>query len=101
MRNTQTCPKCSGKKFAVVAELRQPDHDSSNMTQPFPAVTVRVPGFISDRRTLGQFETWICGRCGYTELYAYGLGDIEQVARQWPDQVRIVDATPRAQGPFR
>jgi predicted nucleic-acid-binding Zn-ribbon protein len=107
MRTTQTCPKCSGKKFAVTDEFRQPDYDSSNVTRPFSAITIptgsssRGKCSYEGRKALGQFETWICVVCGYTEFYAYGLDDIEHVAKQYPDHLRIVDATPRGQGPFR
>lgn len=100
MRATQRCPKCANTKFVVTARFCQPDHGSANSVEPFPAVTVTVPGFLGDRELFGRFETWICARCGLTEFYAYELGDIERAARERPDQVRIVDAT-AAVGAFR
>jgi predicted nucleic-acid-binding Zn-ribbon protein len=105
MRSTQTCPKCSGHKF-VVNELRRHWQDA------LPAVTWAVrdsAGPLGDLMRLkhfepqeaGSFETWICLGCGYTELYACGLGRLEAVAKQYPDQLRIVDARPPEQGPYR
>jgi len=101
MRSTQTCPKCSGKRFAVSAEFRQPDVDSGNRTLAFSAITVVVASRAGHRITLGRLEAWICVGCGYTELYAHGLDGIETIAKQYPDQLRIVDATPPEQGPYR
>jgi predicted nucleic-acid-binding Zn-ribbon protein len=98
MRSTQTCPKCAGKKFAVNSEFRFPDHQSSNGTDALPAITLANG---STRRTLGRFETWICVGCGYTEFYAYGAEDLEALARVHPEHLRIVDAEPRGQGPYR
>ena len=40
------------------------------------------------RPELGRFETWICLRCGFTELYAQKLPhDIEAIAKQAPRSV--------------
>jgi len=107
MQSTQTCPKCSGKKFAVTDEFRHPDQESSNMTRPFPAITIiahRVDQVRTGpwaRETLGSFETWICLGCGYTEFYARGIEQVEEIAKRWPERVRIVDAGPAALGPYR
>jgi predicted nucleic-acid-binding Zn-ribbon protein len=106
MRLTQMCPKCSGKRFAVTAGFRQPDHYSSDSTCALPAITVALGPSPQEqshqgRVSYGFFETWICLPCGYTEFYAYGLEGIEKIARDHPDQVRIVDSTSPEQGPYR
>ena len=109
MRATQTCPKRAGKKFAVSTELKLRDENSSSGTYALPAITIQLP---SRRAPLGKLETWICTRCGYTEFYAYGIGeintlarygigDLNALARQYPDQLRVVDAEPQGQGPYR
>jgi predicted nucleic-acid-binding Zn-ribbon protein len=104
MRSTQTCPKCSGQRFAVNDEFRQPDQDSSDGTEPLPAITIKVPkddwnpDGPSCRKALGSFETWICLGCGYTEFYAMGLDNIEAAAKQHLDRLRIVDAGTKHQG---
>ncbi len=77
------------------------------MTEPLFAVTVvtvttlglRVLGSMPP---LGHFETWICLSCGYTELYAHGIPvNIASIVEKHPDQLRIVDAEPQGQGPYR
>jgi predicted nucleic-acid-binding Zn-ribbon protein len=107
MRATQTCPKCTGRKFAISEEFRQPDHDTPNLTTPFPAITIVAHRPAEERtghsarKTVGTFETWICVGCGYTEFYAKGLGDLEALAKQHPDRLRILDAGAIKQGPYR
>jgi predicted nucleic-acid-binding Zn-ribbon protein len=108
MRFTQVCPKCSRQKFAVTKEFRHPDHDSSNVTWPLPAITIALgaitPGQLSysGRASYGRFEAWICLHCGFTELYVHELPhDIEAIVKQHPEQWGIVDATPPEQGPYR
>ncbi len=107
MKATQTCPKCAGQKFAVSDEFRQPPYGTSDVTMPLPAITIALgwpsPGQSSHdgRVAYGTFEAWICLGCGYTELYAQGLEGIEGVAREHSQRLRIVDARPQAQGPYR
>ena len=100
MRSSQTCPKCSGQKFAVTREFRQAPRSNSNATFQFPAITLEIKA-LDDRIITGRFEAWLCMGCGYTEFYAYGLEGVEQLAQQYPDQLRIVDARPPEQGPYR
>lgn len=94
MRSTQTCPKCSGKKIAVVNRFRQPDQESSNGVHVLPAVTVEADDGWSRRIAVGSFETYICLGCGFVELYASGLEEIESMAATWPKQVRVLSTTP-------
>jgi len=85
MRQTKMCPDCSGRKFAVT-ELKDSDR-------------CRVPVLPPKE---GSFEVWICARCGYTALYARNLPqDIEDMARRYPDELRVVDAESGGQGPYR
>jgi predicted nucleic-acid-binding Zn-ribbon protein len=103
MRYSHTCPKCSGKKFAVNAQVRVPEYHTSNVTGPIPGLTlcdVSAPGTEGrcqdGRQVVGWIEAWICLRCGYTEHYTYGLGNDEQLAQlvaQYPQLLRIVDAS--------
>jgi predicted nucleic-acid-binding Zn-ribbon protein len=101
MRYTQTCPKCGGHQFAVKDEFRLPSR-ASNATVPFPAVTIDRHGEVDDDTIKsGRFEAWICLGCGYTEFYAHEIEDLKALAKQHPDQLRIVDARPPEQGPYR
>jgi len=91
----------------VSNELRQPNQHSVNGTHPIVAVTLNyepAKTFLGsgNRPELGRFETWICLACGYTELYAHGLPvNVEAIAEQHPDQLRVVDAEPPERGPYR
>lgn len=74
---TGACPKCACTKLYVVAEVRQPDHDSANVIVPLhvstfalPADEVGVSTGNSHRTMVGGFEAWICSSCGFTEWYA-------------------------------
>lgn len=49
----------------------------------------------------GQFTSWICLGCGYTEFYAGNLDGIEALAASHPDKIRIIDAAPESQGAYR
>jgi predicted nucleic-acid-binding Zn-ribbon protein len=98
MRTTATCPKCSGKKI-VVTDLRYVDHGEGWIaTDRIPAVAYDVQG---RAKSFGRFESWICAACGYTEFYAKDLGDVDKLTAERPEDVRIVDATVPARGPFR
>ena len=108
MRSTQICPKCTGKRFAVQPEFRQPDHDSDTITWPFYAFAIPTgappkTGARSNhsRNVFGQFESWTCLECGYTEFYAFGLDKVEEAARKWPHHLRIVGPAEEGQGPYR
>jgi predicted nucleic-acid-binding Zn-ribbon protein len=93
MRYTQRCPKCSGQKFAVT-ELRDKGYDHA-----VPVITFFEDGLL---QVHGSFETWICLGCGYAEFYAHNcLLPFDTIAKQHPDRLRIVDATPPDQGPYR
>ncbi|MFK7989390.1 MAG: hypothetical protein AB8I08_25465 [Sandaracinaceae bacterium] len=97
MRHTQVCPKCNGRRFAVQPKFSIPSYAYSNGTHVLPAVSV-CTGW--KRSELGHLEVWSCLKCGFTELYA-AIGAMEQVARQFPEEVRIVDRTPPTNGPHR
>lgn len=102
MRSTQTCPKCSGRKFAVSEVFRQPTVARASFTRPFRAITIDREKPHNDLYiAMGWVESWICIGCGYMELYAYQIKDLEQLAEQYPDQLRIVDANPPEQGAYR
>jgi len=94
MRTTATCPKCSGKKI-VVTELRVARPSVSRIPAAAYDVAWRLP------EEAGGFESWICAACGYTEFYAKDLGDVDRLAAEHPKDVRIVDGTIAARGPFR
>lgn len=108
MRTTNTCPKCHEKKLAVIGNVRHGPYDPNNITIAIPAVTVALGGeparyvvTADGREALGWVESWICIACGFTEFYAhsYKAEDFDRLAREHPEQVRIVNAKPRE--PYR
>jgi predicted nucleic-acid-binding Zn-ribbon protein len=101
MRTTATCPKCSGTKI-VVDELRQIAPGVN--ARPVPALaweTNSGPLGAPEVKQVGSFEAWICAACGYTEFYAKYLWDIDKLAAERPDDVRIVHGINPQRGPFR
>jgi predicted nucleic-acid-binding Zn-ribbon protein len=93
MRETQTCPKCSGKRLAV-SELR----DQEGRT--IPAIAI-IGGWQMVSEFRGTLENWFCLRCGYAELYVRNCGQLDAIAEEHPKQLRIVDAEPPKKGPYR
>jgi len=61
----------------------------------------RLLGF--ETQSLGRYEAWTCAGCGFTEFYAEDLGavDIGDFASKHPEDLRIVEGTPRPKQPFR
>ena len=91
MHPTMTCTACSGQRFAVRVLVDG---------RGWRLRAVPLPAF--SRAEAGRFEAWICLGCGYTAIYAQQLPeDIEALAKQFPDELRIVDAGPPEQGPYR
>lgn len=111
MKSNNTCPKCAGKKLAVVKQMRR-DHREYEEQRPLHTIPVHVAtiplpdGTIGMDRglqavwSLGHFESWVCMTCGFTELYAYDIEGLATMAHHYPDWVRIIDAAPE-RGPFR
>jgi hypothetical protein len=92
----------------MVVDVRQSATDPQNQLLPviaaLPVLAFNVKQWLATApRMLGRFEAWICIACGFTELYAEDLGavDVEELAAQHPDDVRIVDGASPKKGPFR
>ncbi len=69
------CPKCGSK--AVLAGVEVQDDGRSNhhalrvvVVEPEPR---QHPAVWVQGQAEGELHAWICGRCGYTELYADNL----------------------------
>jgi predicted nucleic-acid-binding Zn-ribbon protein len=106
MKQSVTCPKCSGKKLYVVERATLPAHDSINGTEPLTVAAAWLPtgesGFLGAQhaRYLARVEAWVCAACGYTELYTAELGNLAYMAQQGKAGVRVVDSA-ATRGPFR
>lgn len=90
------CPKCQTRELYEISEAHQADHDSANATYPLTLTAVYGPsgesGFFGDKMTrVGvTVAAHVCSKCGYTELYANGLDELERFAREGTGNVRKV-----------
>ena len=60
MRKSLRCPKCQGRKIIHVPVVRDKGYNRL-------MIEYRM-GFFGDRED-GEFESYICRACGFTELY--------------------------------
>jgi predicted nucleic-acid-binding Zn-ribbon protein len=88
MRTSNTCPKCSGRKLVVAGPRYSNEHG-----------WFLIPVIPEGSR--GYYESWTCAACGYTEFYAMALSDVDEIAAQYPDVVRIVESGEPSRGPYR
>jgi predicted nucleic-acid-binding Zn-ribbon protein len=100
MKNLLRCPKCAGKRIWVIEKFRVPGASAEG--QPLAVVThqkeARAGIFQSLRANpQGYFEVFICDGCGYSEMWAGGLGELMEDPE---NGVRLLDTT-AGQGPFR
>jgi predicted nucleic-acid-binding Zn-ribbon protein len=106
MKTSLHCPKCERKRFVILSGVEVPERMSRRLTTPLPAIVVCTPGILGSEvgeswTELGGFEVWICTGCGYTETYAHGLERIDELAANFPGQVRVLDAGISGRGPYR
>jgi hypothetical protein len=106
MKISQRCPKCSGTRLYVCVN-HQPDPESSNGVNLFRVFTANIPQAASGakdgtsyRTHVGDYETWICAACGFTEWYARDPEHLlQKLSTMKSSGVRVVDSQP--QTPFR
>lgn len=91
----RTCSKCEGRRFAVQRQFHLPIKGSM-ASHKIPAVTIGGSSW-----KVGHLETWICLGCGLTEFYARDIDSLEERAKRYPDQLKIVDYTAPTTGPHR
>jgi predicted nucleic-acid-binding Zn-ribbon protein len=82
MRTSHRCPKCDHDEVLYVPELTNTDHD--RMT---------VSGGGGFTRSLGDFEAYLCRKCGYSELYVNDAGALD--VAQLPNGSTVLKALPR------
>jgi predicted nucleic-acid-binding Zn-ribbon protein len=70
------CPKCGSSEIIVDAEVR--DYDANYYRNLSAHVPLRTPagGFFKKTSESSELRAWICGGCGYTELYATNFRDL-------------------------
>ena len=63
MRDTHRCPKCAHHEILYLPQLTDTNHDVL-------AVAIVETKATGERTECGQFEAYICRRCGFTEFHA-------------------------------
>ena len=98
MKQSQSCPKCRGRKLWVIDPFRAVDPVVSEATAPV-AHQKEITRFGLERVIpQGHFQLWTCAACGYSELWAEGI----RALRPNPAAgIQLVDGSPPAGGPFR
>lgn len=118
MQNTQTCPKCDGRKLWRIEKFRAPDSKYKYGSDGIPLLlaqgryaapdgTEEKKGFLDrplfggdhqgEQYWAGSIDAWLCAACGYTEFWSHSF---EKLSHNPADGVHFIDATPE-QGGFR
>jgi predicted nucleic-acid-binding Zn-ribbon protein len=69
MKN-KICPKCESKEIIEDAEVRDYDSSSHRPLGVYVKLARPAGGVIKKVTASGELRAWVCGECGYTELYA-------------------------------
>jgi predicted nucleic-acid-binding Zn-ribbon protein len=94
MRKNLRCPKCQHQEIWHVDTFRE-QVDQGDF-RPLPVVATRQ-GWWRSVAAVGEFEVFICAKCGFAEWYAKELGEIR------PDEegrVRLLSGA-ADEGPYR
>jgi len=74
------CPKCSSDK--IIPEVRIIDRNAHSSVEDLCFEIYENPHALLFRGThRGALRAWICGACGYTELYVDYPGELYEVYR--------------------
>jgi predicted nucleic-acid-binding Zn-ribbon protein len=77
MKETKRCPKCEGRKLWRIREFRQAGVSGGLAGAPIPiAITGRGSTIFSANNHIGSFDAYVCGHCGYSELWATGFQNL-------------------------
>jgi predicted nucleic-acid-binding Zn-ribbon protein len=69
MKHNLKCPKCGSSD--IIADARALGSDSFNALQDLSVATYRHPGaLIFKGQQTSTLSAWVCGGCGFVELYA-------------------------------
>ncbi len=77
MKQSGKCPKCGSHE--VIAGAKAIDRAHGPTQKDFTVATFRTPeAFIFKGEQKSPVSAWVCGSCGFVELYA-----------QFPDRLKI------------
>jgi predicted nucleic-acid-binding Zn-ribbon protein len=92
------CAKCDGENVYEITEALAPHHKYANSAVPVTLTAHYGPtgesGFLGDK--MGQVtvrvSAFVCGTCGYTELYAKDLDRLARMGTKREGNVRPAKA---------
>ena len=69
MKQTNKCPKCGSTE--ILADAKAIDRGHSDLQREFSVATFGKPdALIFKEQHKSTISAWVCGQCGYLELYA-------------------------------
>jgi predicted nucleic-acid-binding Zn-ribbon protein len=69
MKSTGKCPKCGSRE--IIADAKAIDRGDGNVQKEFTVATFGKPeAIIFKEQHTTTVSAWVCGQCGYVELYA-------------------------------
>jgi predicted nucleic-acid-binding Zn-ribbon protein len=74
------CPKCNS--HVIIKDRRITDKVSGAIHALSLAITGRSTGWLTNNVAYGEIHAWICGECGYTELYTTNFRKLVEADRE-------------------
>jgi len=69
VKRSGKCPKCESKN--LIADAKVLDRGAYNIPSAISVATFRDPDVaIVDEKRSSKVSAWVCGACGFLELYA-------------------------------
>lgn len=81
MKDSGICPKCNSQ--SLIKNIRIPDNTYRGSAILSISFIVEKMGWFSNRSVRGEIRAWICGNCGYTELYTENYKELLQGYQEW------------------
>ena len=104
MKEHERCPKCSSRKIYVVRAVSLLSEGHEVVALPVALASHWMESGLAGGSTKilkgGEFEAWVCAKCGFTEWYAQKVHQLERLAEH-TSAVRIIDHGPAEGGPYR
>ena len=93
LKRDKVCPQCEHRKFWFVAKVQIPTRDHETLAKSAVPMAVAVEARWTGVRHQGEFEAFICEKCGWTEWYATGLAHLKENPEAG---LHFIDAEPKA-----
>jgi predicted nucleic-acid-binding Zn-ribbon protein len=81
MKQSGACPKCNSHN--LIKNVRIPDNGYRHFTVLAISFIVEKMGWFSARSVSGEIRAWVCGHCGYTELYTENYKELLEGYQEW------------------